>query len=173
MTPTLLQAVNEIINWEFTLSLTEINEMNHCHEMGLQGYKRFNRYWSKDRFKHATMLCNFLVEHHHTVPSITVSYSSNGGVATSLLDSLQKMYETSKTHIARLKAASKTAIAEGEDYLMGYLEDMIADQSPELEKYHREILLLQSTGHDKVFIAIHSDTLHEKYKIKEKEYIGC
>lgn len=170
MTPILLSTINEIINWEFTLSLMEINEMNHCHEMGLQGYKRFHRFWACDRHRHATMLCNHLVEYQHTIPNITISYSSNGTSSSSLLESLQKMYDACKIQLNRLKNAAKLAIDEGEDFLMDMIEKMVKDQSMECERYYREILELRFTNSDRTFIACHSEKLHCKYKEKEMKY---
>lgn len=169
--PELFTAVSDIINSEFNLSIVEANEMCICHEMGLQGYKRFHRFNCMDRHRHAIMLSNFLVEFHHTMPSIAVSHKS-ANVSTTLIESLQKMYDISIAHIKKLKTTAKLAIDSGEDLLMGMIEKMIKDESEEAERYWREILELQNANSDPAFTMLHSAKLHCKYKEKEKKYFN-
>jgi ferritin len=173
MTPELINNINLVISGELMLSLMELNEMNHCHEMGLQGYKRFHRYWAMDRQRHAIMLSNFVVEYHHIVPQIAVDYNSESSpTSPTLLDALTKMYNMSKTQLDTIKKCAKMAIDEGEDLLMGMLESMLKDESLECERYYREILEISFVKSDPGFIACHSEKLHCKYKEKEKEYFG-
>jgi ferritin len=172
MTPQLLANIDSIISGELLMSAMEINEMNHCHEMGFQGYKRFHRFYSMDRHRHAIMLSNFLVEHHHQVPVITLSYNSINNQASSLLEAVQRMHDLSVNHLTLLKNTAKMAIDEREDLLMGMIEDMLKDESCEVAKYYREVKELTYVNSDKTYVMLHSDKLHTKYKEKEKEYFN-
>lgn len=172
MTPQLTVALNEIIATELVLSMAELNEMNHSQEMGLQGYKRFHRFYSMDRHRHALMLSNYIVEHHNIAPVITVTFDSRSYVSASLLESLKSMHSRSSTHLMNLKRAAKMAAVEDDDALMGMLECLIEDETWELARYAREVQELTFSGGDKSFMLLHSDKLHCKYKKKEKEYFN-
>jgi ferritin len=172
MTPKLVSKLDSIISNELMLAMIELNEMNESHLSGLQGYKRFHRFFACDRQRHAVMLSNYVVEFHHITPNISVNYTSINSKSTSLLASLNSIHSSSQTHIALLKETARIAIDECEDLLTTMLEKMIADESRELELYYREISELVNTNSDKVFIQLHSDKLHDKYKSKEIEYFG-
>ena len=172
MTPELLSNINTIISGELTMSVMELNEMNHCHEMGFQGYKRFHRFYSMDRHRHAIMLSNFVVEHHHVSPTISISYNSSNTTSGSLLEAMQRMHDLSVNHLNLLKTVAKMAIDQGEDLLMGMIEKMVKDESCELAKYYREVKELSYVNSDRAYVMLHSDKLHTKYKEKEKEYFN-
>ena len=172
MTPELLNSINAIISGELIMSAMELNEMNHCHEMGFQGYKRFHRFYSMDRQRHALMLSNFVVEFHHQTPVISVSYNSSNTTSASLLEAMQRMHDLSVNHLKLLKSTAKMAIDEGEDLLMGMLEKLLKDESCEVARYYREVKDLTYVNSDRKYILLHSDKLHTKYKEKEKEYFN-
>jgi ferritin len=176
MSPDLINSVSDIINSELTMCMVELNEMAVCHQKGLQGYKRFHRFNSMDRQRHAIMLTNFLVEYTHTCPTIIVQYvgqaNGNGNGNASLVTCLQKMYDLSQAHLLKLKTVAALAATSGEDLLLGQLESMISDESGEAERYYREILELQNVNSDPVFTMIHSEKLHCKYKKKELKYFN-
>jgi len=172
MTPELLVNINNIISGELTLSCMELNEMNNCHEMGFQGYKRFHRFYSMDRQRHALMLSNFVVEHHHQSPVISISFNSSNVTSGSLLEAVQRMHDLSIKHLRIIKSTAKMAIDAGEDLLMGMLEKMLIDESCEVAKYYREVQELTYVNNDKSYILLHNDKLHTKYKEKEKEYFN-
>ncbi|MEB4947405.1 hypothetical protein RXP08_29870, partial [Pseudomonas aeruginosa] len=108
----------------------------------------------------------------HQTPVISLSYNSINAQSSSLVEAMQRMHDLSVNHLNLLKSTAKMAIEESEDLLMGMLEDMLKDESCEVAKSYREVKELTYVSGDKNYVLLHSKTLHDKYKEKEKEYFN-
>lgn len=123
------------------------------------------------------MLENFIVENlqdqneESIIPMYEVNFKSTVPTG-SMLQQMQLIYSIAKNHINVLSSASKIALDENEDYLSDYLEKMIKDQSKELADMRRIIKQVKSAGNDEGYLRLLDSKLHEKYKVKEKEYFA-
>lgn len=160
--------VNGIISTEEQMRFFEEHEMNQAHVVSLEGLKRFHRYRAMDRGRHSLMLQCFVAENYHIEPMINISYQTPMN-NLSLIDALKMMHDKSASHIESLKSVAKMAFDENDHLLGGYLEDMIADQSKELNEYYRIWSDCKRENADLNYI---SKELHCKYKHLEKKKFG-
>jgi ferritin len=157
--------LDTIVAHEVRLSVVLLNDMNDACTSGLNGFKRFFRYRSMDRSRHAIMLCNFVADYSET--ELSISVASPAIVAKlSLTQSLNEYHAECLGQLDRVKVACTTAVAEGELLLMSYLNMMVKDQSEELMRLKRIITQLAMPALD---LRAFDKDLHCKYKYLEKE----
>lgn len=130
---------------------------------------------SRVRLEHALRLKNKIIDYNDINPDINVGYTTptmaqNGGSVTieAFLTSVRGLY---MSQIEKLKTASKMAINDNEDMLMGILEHYIKDESEELCKVNRILKRLNNAKKygDMSFLDREDKELHCKYKEKEKK----
>lgn len=165
---TMKTMLDTIVANELKLSVVLLNEMNGASIAGLNGFKRFFRYRSMDRSRHAIMLCNFCTEFVDIELDLTMSVPTMIA-SRSLKTSLLEYHTECVAQLETLKTACSTAATENEIMLMGHLSEMITDQSEELMRLKRILLSLDLPEMD---LRCYDQELHCKYKEKEKEKFG-
>jgi ferritin len=168
MSPDLKMKLNAIVYNELRLSTMLLHEMNQAHTSGYNGFKRFFRYSSMDRQRHAIMLCNFVGDYCGTDLDIAVSVST-GPKRSSVEESINAIISESASHLESLKTACTMSSTDNELYLMKHICDMISDQSEELMRMKRISVDLTRPELD---IRKFDKELHCKYKVLEKERFG-
>ena len=172
------QLLSDVISKELEISMMYSDFMAVMQDISLQGFKRYYRCRMKDRVKHCTMLRNYVSDYHDVCLPISVSSYAPGAAwaTTGIIARVQKVITddatTSNEQIVRLEKISDLAITQEEHDLMGYIEDLIKDQSCELKCLRRIInswKFSQQAG-DSSWYDRTSKCLHKKYKKREGDY---
>ena len=170
MTSQLIAILTEILSSEVKLTSIELEAMSRVHKMGWQGFKRYFKYRSKDRNKHAVCLKKWFIDYTDSNIPFIVQYDSGSSVMP--FDAVLTFVSTeSLAQLNRLKDAMDLAFKEKEITLANKINCLIDDQEEE-HKYLKRILLEWSnakTVSDSSWTSRKDHILHKKYKKIEKK----
>ena len=139
--------------------------------MALQGYKRTERYFSRDEMEEAYCLSRFIVDHLQMLPDISVDYTAPP-VAGSIKDLLECKMVFYNESLLRLKKIVELSYSGQRYELAEYASCMATCQERSLVKLRRCYNELVYTGWDKAYAMMHSERLHRKFKKKEAKKQG-
>ena len=168
MTENLTKLISDILGSELKLSNIEIEAMSKTHKMALNGFKRFFKYRSKDRFKHALCLKMWCIDFAETNIPFDISYLS-GNANMTLENILVYVSTESEKQLEKLKEVMDLAFKEKEITLANKINCLIDDQEEEQKCLKRIIdeWTMAKSYNDVSWISRKDFSLHEKYKKKD------
>ena len=165
MTQELTKLLSEITGNELRLTSIELDAMSRVHKTGLQGFKRFFKYRSEDRHKHAICLKKWFIDYAEINLPFETSYSS--GNTTMTLEGILTFVEVeSEKQLDNLKIAMDMCFKEKEVTLGNKINCLIDDQEEE-QKYLKRIIAewtFAKSYNDVSWISRKDHLLHKKYK---------
>jgi bacterioferritin (cytochrome b1) len=165
------QLLCEQVGWEKVAGLLCSDLANQYQNMALQGFKRTERYFSRDEMEEALCLSRFVVDHLGLVPDVSINYTTPP-MATTVKDLLECKMTYYAENLDRLKRIIELCYAGGRYEFAKFIGCMISGQEDNLVKLKRCYNELAFVGWDNTFMMMRSDDLHCKFKKKEEKKQG-
>lgn len=162
------KSLNKLQNMCRVMAVMHQEEMHHCHEMGLQGFKRLHRHLAREWMETSTCVMNDMVDIFHDRPMVDIDH---------------KEIETRDEFIIRLKTWHEQLhkfLAESNNCVskLNSLKEYKASQiilnvicwiEKEIMYVHRHVQFVEDCKGDMGCIHWYSDKIHEKMKKKSIE----